>query len=90
MWLRFLFGISSQSVSVGFVSLQAIINKLWLGYDLEHAISAPIMHTEGDRILFEKHFSEVSGLAWIFLSSPFGEKEIASATLLNNLHFASS
>ncbi|XP_054700378.1 glutathione hydrolase 5 proenzyme isoform X1 [Grus americana] len=36
----------------------AIINKLWFGYDLEHAISAPIMHTEGDSILFEKHFSE--------------------------------
>ncbi|NXW86548.1 GGT5 hydrolase, partial [Alopecoenas beccarii] len=36
----------------------AIINKLWLGYDLEHAISAPIMHTEGDNILFEEHFSE--------------------------------
>lgn len=79
-----------QSVSVGFVSLQAIINKLWFGYDLEHAISAPIMHAEGDNILFEKHFSEVSGLTWIFLSSPFGEKEIASVTLLNNLHFASS
>ncbi|XP_013800362.1 glutathione hydrolase 5 proenzyme [Apteryx mantelli] len=36
----------------------AIINKLWLGYDLEHAIAAPIMHTEGDKILFETHFSE--------------------------------
>ncbi|KFV58856.1 Gamma-glutamyltransferase 5 [Tyto alba] len=36
----------------------AIINKLWLGYDLEHAISAPIMHTDGDRIMFEEHFSE--------------------------------
>ncbi|NXC68570.1 GGT5 hydrolase, partial [Anhinga anhinga] len=36
----------------------AIINKLWFGYDLEHAISAPIMHTEGDNIVFEKHFSE--------------------------------
>ncbi|KFP64694.1 Gamma-glutamyltransferase 5, partial [Cariama cristata] len=36
----------------------AIINKLWFGYDLEHAISAPIMHTEGDKILFEEHFSE--------------------------------
>ncbi|XP_010128998.1 PREDICTED: gamma-glutamyltransferase 5, partial [Chlamydotis macqueenii] len=36
----------------------AIINKLWFGYDLEHAISAPIMHTEGDNILFEQHFSE--------------------------------
>ncbi|NXH09685.1 GGT5 hydrolase, partial [Bucco capensis] len=36
----------------------AIINKLWFGFDLEHAISAPVMHTEGDRILFEKHFSE--------------------------------
>uniref|UniRef100_A0A8C0BPP6 Gamma-glutamyltransferase 5 n=1 Tax=Buteo japonicus TaxID=224669 RepID=A0A8C0BPP6_9AVES len=36
----------------------AIINKLWFGYDLEHAISAPIMHTEGASILFEKHFSE--------------------------------
>ena len=78
-----------QSVRVGFVSLQAIINKLWFGYDLEHAISAPIMHTEGDNILFEEHFSEVSGLAWIFLSS-FGEKEIASVTLPNNLYFASS
>lgn len=79
-----------QPVSVEFVSLQAIINKLWFGYDLEHAISAPIMHTEGASILFEKHFSEVSGFAWIFLSSPFGEKEIASATLPNNLYFASS
>ncbi|NWI14004.1 GGT5 hydrolase, partial [Crypturellus soui] len=36
----------------------AIINKLWLGYDLEHAIAAPIMHAEGDKILFEKGFSE--------------------------------
>ncbi|XP_074777451.1 glutathione hydrolase 5 proenzyme isoform X2 [Athene noctua] len=36
----------------------AIINKLWFGYDLEHAISAPIMHTEDDNILFEEHFSE--------------------------------
>ncbi|NXT30944.1 GGT5 hydrolase, partial [Pelecanoides urinatrix] len=36
----------------------AIINKLWFGYDLEHAISAPIMHTDGDNILFEEHFSE--------------------------------
>ncbi|XP_074015604.1 glutathione hydrolase 5 proenzyme [Numenius arquata] len=35
-----------------------IINKLWFGYDLEHAISAPIMHTDGDNILFEEHFSE--------------------------------
>uniref|UniRef100_A0A8C6ZGA4 Gamma-glutamyltransferase 5 n=1 Tax=Nothoprocta perdicaria TaxID=30464 RepID=A0A8C6ZGA4_NOTPE len=43
----------------------AIINKLWLGYDLEHAIAAPIMHAEGNRILFEKGFSEVSGLTWI-------------------------
>ncbi|XP_005233315.1 glutathione hydrolase 5 proenzyme isoform X1 [Falco peregrinus] len=36
----------------------AIINKLWFGYDLERAISAPIMHTDGDNILFEEHFSE--------------------------------
>ncbi|KAM6377864.1 glutathione hydrolase 5 proenzyme isoform 1-T1 [Pluvialis apricaria] len=36
----------------------AIINKLWFGYDLEHAISAPIMHTEDDNIVFEGHFSE--------------------------------
>ncbi|XP_075290751.1 glutathione hydrolase 5 proenzyme [Opisthocomus hoazin] len=36
----------------------AIINKLWFGYDLEHAISAPIMHTEEDNILFEERFSE--------------------------------
>lgn len=76
-----------QSVTVGFVSLQAIINKLWFGYDLEHAISAPVMHTKGDKILFEKHLGEVSSLAWIFLSSPLVEKEIASVTLLNNLYF---
>ncbi|NXF76275.1 GGT5 hydrolase, partial [Sclerurus mexicanus] len=36
----------------------AIINKLWFGYDLEHAISAPVMHTDGDSVLFEDHFSE--------------------------------
>ncbi|XP_072207478.1 glutathione hydrolase 5 proenzyme isoform X2 [Excalfactoria chinensis] len=36
----------------------AIINKLWLGYDLERAISSPIMHTNKDSILFEGHFSE--------------------------------
>ncbi|NXC49856.1 GGT5 hydrolase, partial [Penelope pileata] len=36
----------------------AIINKLWLGLDLEHAISSPIMHTDKDNILFEEHFSE--------------------------------
>ncbi|NXN93545.1 GGT5 hydrolase, partial [Rhinopomastus cyanomelas] len=36
----------------------AIINKLWLGYDLEQAISARIMHTKGAKILFEEHFSE--------------------------------
>ncbi|NXR15460.1 GGT5 hydrolase, partial [Semnornis frantzii] len=36
----------------------AIINKLWFGYDLEGAIAAPIMHAEGDTILFEEHFSE--------------------------------
>ncbi|NXG09627.1 GGT5 hydrolase, partial [Sakesphorus luctuosus] len=36
----------------------AIINKLWLGYDLEHAIAAPVMHTEGDSVLFEENFSE--------------------------------
>ncbi|NXC55341.1 GGT5 hydrolase, partial [Aleadryas rufinucha] len=35
----------------------AIINKLWFGYDLEHAISAPVMHTQGDSVLFEEHFS---------------------------------
>lgn len=74
-----------------FVSLQAIVNKLWFGYDLERAISSPIMHTNKDVILFEKHFSEVSSLGWIFpSSSPFDGKEIASVTLLNNLHFASS
>ncbi|NXU19474.1 GGT5 hydrolase, partial [Pardalotus punctatus] len=35
----------------------AIINKLWLGYDLEHAIVAPVMHTQGDSVLFEEPFS---------------------------------
>lgn len=60
--------------------MQAIINKLWFGYDLEQAISAPVMHTEGDRVLFEEPFSTVSGL---------GGKQIASVTLLANLYFAS-
>ncbi|XP_032562074.1 glutathione hydrolase 5 proenzyme [Chiroxiphia lanceolata] len=36
----------------------AIINKLWFGYDLERAISAPVMHTLGDSVVFEGHFSE--------------------------------
>ncbi|NWW75357.1 GGT5 hydrolase, partial [Climacteris rufus] len=36
----------------------AIINKLWFGYDLEHAISAPVMHTEGDTVLFEGSFNK--------------------------------
>ncbi|NXA99235.1 GGT5 hydrolase, partial [Cnemophilus loriae] len=35
----------------------AIINKLWFGYDLEHAISAPVMHTQGASVLFEEPFS---------------------------------
>ncbi|NXU45325.1 GGT5 hydrolase, partial [Drymodes brunneopygia] len=35
----------------------AIINKLWFGYDLEQAISAPVMHTQGDSVLFEESFS---------------------------------
>ncbi|XP_056360070.1 glutathione hydrolase 5 proenzyme isoform X2 [Oenanthe melanoleuca] len=35
-----------------------IINKLWFGYDLEHAISAPVMHTQGDSVLFEESFSK--------------------------------
>lgn len=49
---------SISSVSMPFVSLQAIINKLWFGYDLERAISSPIMHTNKDSILFEEHFSQ--------------------------------
>lgn len=36
----------------------AIINKLWFGYDLEHAISAPVMHTQGESVLFEEPFSK--------------------------------
>ncbi|NWR02496.1 GGT5 hydrolase, partial [Paradoxornis webbianus] len=35
-----------------------IINKLWFGYDLEHAISAPVMHTHGESVLFEETFSK--------------------------------
>ncbi|NXA83946.1 GGT5 hydrolase, partial [Thryothorus ludovicianus] len=35
-----------------------IINKLWFGYDLEHAILAPVMHTQGDSVLFEEPFSK--------------------------------
>ncbi|NWR42102.1 GGT5 hydrolase, partial [Regulus satrapa] len=35
-----------------------IINKLWFGYDLEQAISAPVMHAQGDSVLFEEAFSK--------------------------------
>ncbi|RMC06009.1 hypothetical protein DUI87_17554 [Hirundo rustica rustica] len=35
-----------------------IINKLWFGYDLEQAISAPVMHTQGESVLFEETFSK--------------------------------
>ncbi|XP_053850033.1 glutathione hydrolase 5 proenzyme [Vidua macroura] len=35
-----------------------IINKLWFGYNLEDAISAPVMHTQGDSVLFEDSFSK--------------------------------
>lgn len=69
-----------QLGSMGFVLLQGIINKLWLGYDLEHAISAPVMHTQGDSVLFEGSFNKVSGLCG---------KQIASVTPLDNLYFAS-
>ncbi|KAF2976294.1 hypothetical protein EK904_002730 [Melospiza melodia maxima] len=41
-----------------FSEAQAIINKLWFGYDLEHAISAPVMHTQRDSVLFEDSFSQ--------------------------------
>ncbi|XP_075754097.1 glutathione hydrolase 5 proenzyme isoform X2 [Pelodiscus sinensis] len=38
----------------------AIMNKLWFGYDLEHAISTPILHAAMNNILhFEKMFDEV-------------------------------
>uniref|UniRef100_A0A8C3GNU1 Glutathione hydrolase 5 proenzyme n=1 Tax=Cairina moschata TaxID=8855 RepID=A0A8C3GNU1_CAIMO len=36
----------------------AIINKLWFGYDLEDAISSPIMHISNGNISFEERFSE--------------------------------
>uniref|UniRef100_A0A8C3QV13 Glutathione hydrolase n=1 Tax=Cyanoderma ruficeps TaxID=181631 RepID=A0A8C3QV13_9PASS len=35
-----------------------IINKLWFGYDLEQAISAPVMHTQNESVLFEETFSK--------------------------------
>ncbi|NXM61239.1 GGT5 hydrolase, partial [Illadopsis cleaveri] len=36
----------------------AIINKLWFGYDLEQAISAPVMHTQDESVVFEDTFSK--------------------------------
>uniref|UniRef100_A0A8C0A0W6 Glutathione hydrolase 5 proenzyme n=1 Tax=Anas zonorhyncha TaxID=75864 RepID=A0A8C0A0W6_9AVES len=36
----------------------AVINKLWFGYDLEDAISSPIMHIINGNISFEERFSE--------------------------------
>uniref|UniRef100_A0A8C3TK36 Gamma-glutamyltransferase 5 n=1 Tax=Chelydra serpentina TaxID=8475 RepID=A0A8C3TK36_CHESE len=38
----------------------AIVNKLWFGYDLEHAISLPVLHASMDNsIQFEPEFDEV-------------------------------
>uniref|UniRef100_A0A8B9SHU1 Gamma-glutamyltransferase 5 n=1 Tax=Anas platyrhynchos TaxID=8839 RepID=A0A8B9SHU1_ANAPL len=40
------------------ISATAVINKLWFGYDLEDAISSPIMHIINGNISFEERFSE--------------------------------
>lgn len=40
-------------------SLQAIMNKLWLGFDLQAAINAPILHVDSKgQVEFEPSFSQ--------------------------------
>lgn len=49
-----LVGLSKESL------LQAIVNKLWFGYDLDQAIGAPILSaTGGGSIQVEKQFPQV-------------------------------
>uniref|UniRef100_A0A8D0L9R9 Gamma-glutamyltransferase 5 n=1 Tax=Sphenodon punctatus TaxID=8508 RepID=A0A8D0L9R9_SPHPU len=48
----------------------AIMNKLWFGYDLEHAIAAPILHVKGNKLLLPKGFDEVRSSSCGLFSRP--------------------
>ncbi|XP_040299492.1 glutathione hydrolase 5 proenzyme isoform X1 [Herpailurus yagouaroundi] len=50
---------------------QAIINKLWLGFDLRTAIEAPILHVNSEgHVEYEPNFSRVPGLLPLPPSAP--------------------
>ena len=54
-------------------SLQAIMNKLWLGFDLQAAINAPILHVDSKgQVEFEPSFSQVRQTPPCLPSEPGG------------------
>lgn len=53
-------GTRPASLAASSSSLQAIMNKLWLGFDLQAAIKAPILHVDSKgQVEFEPSFSQV-------------------------------
>lgn len=53
-------GTPPASLPVSSSPLQAIVNKLWLGFDLQAAIKAPILHVDSKgQVEFEPSFSQV-------------------------------
>ena len=53
-------GTCPASLAASSSSLQAIMNKLWLGFDLQAAIKAPILHVDSKgQVEFEPSFSQV-------------------------------
>lgn len=53
-------GTPPASLPVSSSPLQAIVNKLWLGFDLQAAIKAPILHVDSKgHVEFEPGFSQV-------------------------------
>uniref|UniRef100_A0AC11EEU4 Gamma-glutamyltransferase 5 n=1 Tax=Ovis aries TaxID=9940 RepID=A0AC11EEU4_SHEEP len=52
-------GTRPASLAASSSSLQAIMNKLWLGFDLQAAIKAPILHVDSKgQVEFEPSFSQ--------------------------------
>lgn len=75
---------------------QAIMNKLWLGFDLQAAIAAPILHVnDKGQVEYESHFSQVRRrseppLGWtpqsVLLKAP---RWISAAECLSPAHLSS-
>uniref|UniRef100_A0A8D0H3C3 Gamma-glutamyltransferase 5 n=1 Tax=Sphenodon punctatus TaxID=8508 RepID=A0A8D0H3C3_SPHPU len=65
-WPQYLLSVLSAEL----ILLQAIMNKLWFGYDLEHAIAAPILHVKGNKLLLPKGFDEVRSSSCGLFSRP--------------------